>query len=241
MREANPRAHVNRLINERNYLGAYLFLKETELERDEHVELVGVLASSVVDELSRTRREDRERIFFLRSILGWILRDVPGLGSLYREQLRDARAGNDWLGSVSRGFHNARDMATGRKSVSEGFQEAADEAKRNWEDAAESIRSGDTGSRLTEFLGSAESGIRQGLDQLSAFFRTLNEQAADGEKPDESQSDAERAARASADRDVEDADFEETGESSTTTDSDTSDSGDGNNGPAEDIHVERES
>lgn len=240
MREANPRAHVTRLITERNYLGAYLYLKETELEREEFVELVGLLAGAVVDELSRTRREDRERIYFLRSILAWILRDVPGLGSLYREQLRESRGGSDWLGSVSRGFRNARDMASGSKSMSEGFQDAADEAKKNLEDAAEAVKSGEAGARLSEFLGSTEAGIRQGLDQLSAFFRTLNEQSAAGDEAgargeEKTESDARRAARASAQRDVEDAEFEESDDGG-----DAGGAGGGAGGPAQDIHVERD-
>jgi hypothetical protein len=214
MREANPRAHVNRLIGERNFLGAYLYLKDADLERDEFVELVGLVAGSVVDELSRTRREDRERVYFLRSILAWILRDVPGLGSLYREQLREGRGGTDWLSSVGRGFRNARDVASGKKSVSEGIGEAAEDARRGFEDATDAWKSGEAGSRLTEFLGNAEAGIRQGLDQFGEFLRTLNEQSApgDGETGDaaeEGATDAESAARAHAKRDVEDAEYEE--------------------------------
>jgi hypothetical protein len=184
MRIADPRAHVTRLIENSNHLGAYLYLKDAGLEHEEYVELVGELAGAVVDELSRTRRDDKERIYFLRSILAWILRDVPGLGSLYREQLRESRGGGGAgiLGSVTRGFRNAGDVATGKKSVSEGLQDVADEVRQNMESAADSVNSGETGSRLNEFLNSAESGVRQGLDQLGDFFRTLNDKSDDAER-----------------------------------------------------------
>jgi len=178
MKAANPREHVTRLIEGSNHMGAYLYLKDAELDHDDYVELVGMLAGSVVDQLSRTRRDDRERIYYLRSILAWIMRDVPGLGTLYREQLRDAAGGAaGLLGSFSRGLRNAGDVASGRKSVSDGFQDAADDVRYNVEGAAEAVRSGEAGVRLNEFLHSAESSVRQGLDQLGDFFRTLNEQS----------------------------------------------------------------
>lgn len=215
MKEADPRAHVARLIEGSNHLGAYLYLKDADLERGEYTELVGVLAGAVVEELSRTRRDDRERIYYLRSILAWILRDVPGLGSLYREQLRDSRTGGGLLNSLTRGLQNAGDISSGRKSVSEGLQDAADDIRRNFENAAEAAKSGEAGSQVNEFLSSAETGIRQGLDQLGEFFRTMNENSTNADRtadpdaqPDTEESDAQSAARADAERDVEDATFE---------------------------------
>ncbi len=198
MKEADPRAHVVRLIEESNHLGAYLYLKDAELDRGEYVELVGLLAGAVVDELSSTRRDDRERIYYLRSILAWILRDVPGLGSLYREQLRETRGGGGFLGSVTRGIRNAGDVTSGKKSVSEGFEDAAEDVRRTFENASNAVNSGETESRLNELLGSAETGIRQGLDQLGELFRNLNE------RPGKDSTDSPPAAES----DVEDATFE---------------------------------
>ncbi|MEE8442027.1 MAG: hypothetical protein V3S41_09910 [Spirochaetia bacterium] len=221
MKEANLRAHVVRLVEESNHLGAYLYLKDAEVDRQEYVELVGVLAGAVFEELSSTRRDDRERIYYLRSVLAWILRDVPGLGSLYREQLRDSRGGGGLLSSITRGIQNAEDFTSGRKSVSEGFQDATEDVRRSFENAADAVKSGEAGSQMNEFLSSAETGIRRGLDQLGEFFKTLNEQAGSSGADDEgsagedsadipsaAESDAQRAARADAERDVEDASFE---------------------------------
>lgn len=211
MKDVNPRAHVSRLIADRNYLGAKLYLTDAELPADERAELSGTLATAVVDELSRTRREDRERVAFLRSVLAWILRDIPGLGSLYREQLRSFGGGDDLLAGVSRGFRNLGDMASGRKNVAEGLAEAAEDARRSFEDAAERLSGEESTDDIGEFLTAAERGIRGGLDQLGALFRAMSERAqTDDETSDEDEQareDRKAAARADGDRDVEDAEF----------------------------------
>jgi len=208
MKEANARANIMRLIGEKNYLGAQLFLKQVEVDEQERNELLGVLAAALVDELSATRREDRERITYLRSVLSWVLREVPGLGSTYREQLRDREGRGDLLSDLSRGFRNFGDVARGRKSFSEGVEEAAGDVRRNLEDAGERVRSGEAGERTNEFLSSAERGIKEGLDQLGSFFRSMSEQVETRPDSESSKRDRDAAANAEAQRDVEDAEFE---------------------------------
>lgn len=210
MKDVNPRARVQRLIGERNYLGAQLYLKEVEMATDERNELYGTLAAAVVDELSRTRREDRERIVYLRSVLAWILREIPGLGSVYREQLRAVASGNDPLTGVTRGIRNLGDIASGRKSVGEGLAEAAEDARRSFEDAADQLREEGPPDQVGEFLSAAEKGIRGGLDQLGAFFRAMNEQEVEadrGAEREDRDEDRRAAARADNEQDVEDAEF----------------------------------
>ncbi|MFW5737437.1 MAG: hypothetical protein ACOC6J_06000 [Spirochaetota bacterium] len=209
MREANPRAHLTRLVSDRNYLGAQLYLREADLERDERNELLGMLATAVVDELSRTRRDDRERIVYLRSVLAWILREVPGLGSMYREQLRSSAGGGDVVSQFARGMRTFGDVAAGRTS----FTDAADEARHNFEEATERFRSGESSDQMNDFLSSAEKGIRDGLDQLGAFFQALNEDRESregpvaGEEASGPDEEARAAARADSESDVEDAEF----------------------------------
>lgn len=208
MREANPRAHLTRLVSDHNYLGAQLYLREADLERDERNELLGMLATAVVEELSRTRRDDRERIVYLRSVLAWILREVPGLGSLYREQLRGAAAGGDAFSQLTRGLRTFGDVAAGRTS----FSDAADEARHDFEDATERFRSGESSEQVNDFLSSAEKGIRDGLDQLGAFFRAVNEERERSSGPGDEEAaerdeEARAAARADSESDVEDAEF----------------------------------
>ena len=43
-----------------------------------------------------------------------------------REQVRESEGGGGLLDTVSRGIRTAGDMASGRKSVTEGIQDAAD-------------------------------------------------------------------------------------------------------------------
>ncbi len=207
MKDVNPQARVSRLIEERNFLGAQLFLKEAEIGEDERSELLGVLATAVVDELSRTRREDRERLAYLRSVLAWILREVPGLGGLYREQLREVSGSTDAFADLRRGLRSFGDMAAGRKSVSEGLSEASDEARRRFDDAAEQLRSGEPSEDVADFLSAAEKGIRGGLDQLSALFRAMNDEAETKTEGRSQGEDGRAAAKADSERDVEDADF----------------------------------
>ncbi len=207
MKDVNPRARVSRLIDERNFLGAQLFLKETDIAEDERNELLGVLATAVVDELSRSRREDRERLAYLRSVLAWILREVPGLGALYREQLREVSGGTDPFSDFRRGLRSFGDVAAGRKSVRDGLSEAAEEARLRFDDAAEQLRSGEPPEDVADFLTAAEKGIRGGLDQLSAFFRAMNEGVEEKEERRTQDEDGRAAARADSEHDVEDADF----------------------------------
>lgn len=221
MREANPRACLTRLIGEKNFVAARLYLKEADLAPEERTELLGLLAGAVVEELSAARRDDRERVTYLRSLLAWILRDVPGLGSLYREQLRVIQGGTDVLSSLTRGLRNLGDVAAGRKSVAEGVEEAADDALRSFGEATDQMRSTEAGERVTEFLTEAERGIREGIDQLGTFFRALNEATRDGTPGDQPPRDSSvaqsgddadairKAARAAGNADVEDAEFEE--------------------------------
>lgn len=183
MREANPAAHVSRLMGERNYLAAQLYLRDADIDASERNELLGRLAGTVVDELSRTRREDRERVAYLRSVLSWVLREVPGLGSLYREQLRAIGGGTDMMSELSRGIQGVRDVLSGRKSVADGFGDATEEVRRTLEEAGERIRDGENPEQVAEFLTAAERGLKDGLDQLAGFFRALNR---DGEHDDAS-------------------------------------------------------
>ncbi len=208
MKDLNPRARVQRLISERNYLGAQLYLKDADIASEERNELYGVLAAALVDELSRTRRDDRERVVYLRSVLAWVLREIPGLGSVYREQLRAVTSGNDPLSGISRGIRNFGDIASGRKSVGEGLAEAAEDARRTFEDAADQLREDEPSDQVGDFLSAAEKGIRGGLEQLGEFFRAMNEREPErGSGPDDHGEDRRAAARADKEHDVEDAEF----------------------------------
>lgn len=163
------------MVEKRNYVGAYMAVKQSALAELDRTEIVGEMVSAIVDELSSvTRRQERERAIYLRSILAWIFRDFPGLSSLYREQVRLVHNRGDIASDMYQGFKNINDVASGRKAVSEGIEETVDQVRQNLEDAAESFRAGDTSESFHSFVSAAETGIRDSLTQMGRLFEGLN-------------------------------------------------------------------
>lgn len=177
----------SRLIRDGNYLGAGMLLKGRELSAEEESELAGELAGAIVDELSRLdRRQDRERILYLRSVLGWLMRDIPGLSSLYREQLQAAEgAPTGPMADLYRNFRTFADVASGRKKFSEGAEETAENLRRGFEDAAEAFSGSKSGNPkmnegFEQFVKAAEEGFRGGFDQFGELFKRFTEGTAEG-------------------------------------------------------------
>ncbi len=189
------KSHFERLVRERNYIAAYQYIKMTRPPEPEFSEHAGALASSIIEELARTnKREEADRVVFLRSILAWVFRDIPGLSTLYREQLRGAGSGGDPMSEVYRGVRNLNDMANGRKSVSEGIEDAFHQIRENVERVADQVRdryneysrgggthgaeeSGERPDPVNDLLRSAEKGITQGLKQVGEFFENARRAA----------------------------------------------------------------
>jgi hypothetical protein len=151
----DDKAFFEELLAEGNYLGAAEFLKNIDLPRARRAAHTGKIVQAVIRELGSARtRNDRERVVFLRSVLAWLLKEYPGLASLYREQLRLATGGSDVLPELARGVRNVGDVLSGKKSVQEGM-----------EDASEPLES------LADQAGNF---IRDGLNQMGEFFAGLN-------------------------------------------------------------------
>lgn len=204
---------IQEMIRDNNYVAAYTTIKESRLDDIEKAELSGKLVARVVDELSRcTKREDKEKAVYLRTILSWVFRDIPGLSTLYREQLRLAHRGEgDFATDLYRNFRNISDVAGGRKSVAEGFEETAENIRVGFEEATENLRSGDPTETVRTFMSAAETTIKDGLEQFGRLFESLNQppqRPGDADQPttDEgsqtSDSDSENA-------EVQDVEFEE--------------------------------
>lgn len=163
------------MVEERNYVGAYMAVKQSGLAEIDRSEITGKMVSAIVEELGRcTRRDERERAIYLRSLLAWIFRDFPGLSSLYREQVRIVHNRGDFASDMYQGLKNINDVAGGRKGVSEGIEETVSQVRQNLEDAAENFRAGDTGESFRSFVSAAETGIRDGLTQMGQIFEGLN-------------------------------------------------------------------
>ncbi|HUX14591.1 MAG TPA: hypothetical protein VMW87_16300 [Spirochaetia bacterium] len=200
MNQTWDKTHFERLVSERNYIAAYQYIRMIRPAEPVYSEYAGTLVGAVIEELGRVnKREQPDRVVYLRSILAWIFRDIPGLSSLYREQLRGTGGTGDPVSEVYRGVRNFNDMASGRKSFSEGFEDAFQQIRDNVERTAEQIRErysefskpSDGGNRgrpegagnggrpdvVNEFLRSAEKGITEGLKQVGEFFENARRSA----------------------------------------------------------------
>lgn len=201
---------MSQMIAERNYVAAYLAIKDSGLSDVERHEYTGTLVTKIVDELGEcSRRNERERVTYLRSLLAWIFRDVPGLSSLYREQLRLANTKGDFASDVYQGFKSFNEIAGGRKGVAEGIEETVDQVRRNLEDAADNFRSGDTSESVRSFVSAAEAGIRDGLTQMGRLFEQLNQASPQRRPETDAEEDEVGRRRSGEDSDFEDARFDD--------------------------------
>lgn len=164
---------VKDLIHQKNYLGAYQYIRELDVERAERSAAIGLVVTAIVEDLSVQPRQNRERVIYLRSILSYVFKEYPGLASLYREQLRIAQGKDDLISEVFKGFRNVADVAAGRKTVNEGVEEAAEDLRDGFERT--------TGSSFDDLGRNAEKVIRDGLEQVGNFFAGLNNPRRPGE------------------------------------------------------------
>lgn len=219
-------------MRDRNYIAAYQYIKMTRPPEPEFSEHAGELASAIIAELGKTnKREEPDRVVFLRSILAWVFRDIPGLSTLYREQLRGSGGIGDPMSEVYRGVRNLNDMAYGRKSVSEGIEDAFSQIRENVERVADQVRdryneysrgggarrpeeAGDRPDPVNDLLRSAEKGITQGLKQVGEFFenaRRAAEQERNAAQSEDSNVHAEDESGADIRVDIVDEDNESSG------------------------------
>lgn len=161
-------AEFDRLTGRGNFLGAYEYLKNSDLDKQQKTINSSELAAQIVDKLSATPRTDKEGAAFLRSVLLYMFRDYPGLASIYREQLRFAHGSAEPYTGLLRGMKNVADVASGKKSVEEGL-----------EDAGQDIREGlesDVGPGLESLAREAAKGVELGLKGLADLFGNLTGQ-----------------------------------------------------------------
>jgi len=203
MSENWDNSYFDRVLAARNYIAAYQYIKRQHPPEPEYSEYSGSLVSAVIDELSKVnKREEPDRVVYLRSILSWVFRDIPGLSSLYREQLRGGSSGGDTVSEVYRGIRNMNDVASGRKSLGEGVEDAFEQMRDNFEKVAGELRerfegftrSQDRDSRsdspdkgdesgpasnegVNDFLRGAEHTITEGLRQIGNFFENARRNA----------------------------------------------------------------
>ena len=155
------------LIRDENWLGAWTYLKTTVIDRTEEGIRIGILANGLQHALTDARHaDDKEKMSYLRSLLAWMLRDYPGLASLYREQVRPNNLPGipDGLQDIWRDFN---DILAGRKTLDENFKERMRDASSHL--AGEGIDA----NAFATIARDAETEIRKGVDGVRDFLGSL--------------------------------------------------------------------
>jgi hypothetical protein len=142
-------------LEDKNYVAACLFLKNEGMPEDALYEITGEVARKVVDDLASEK--NKEKILYLRSILGWLFKDVPGLATVYREQLRLASGGSGIMRDFARGFRDFADVTTGGAS----------------EEVADNLRPEVIQEKVKEFFSQTGVDIDDGIKKARDFFDTL--------------------------------------------------------------------
>lgn len=173
--ESEIKKKVSSLIASENYIGAWLLVKEARITSGLRSELTGTIVSSIAAELNRAQRPSRDRQVYLRSLLSWIFRDVPGLGLAYREQVRTS-FGPSTLQSLADGLRSIGDVASGRRSLGDSAGDAAQDMRNRLEETGERIRAGEAGRVIEDVVQAAGDGLAAGLDLLG---RALSDAARD--------------------------------------------------------------
>lgn len=146
-------------LEDQNYVAACLFIKKEEVPADARDEISGEVAKRVVDSLATEK--NKEKITYLRSILVWLFKDIPGLASVYREQIRLSTDYPNMMRDFMRGVRTFADVATGGESESLG--EKIDEA-------AESLKPDAVQEKVKDFFSDAGIDIDDGMKKARDFF-----------------------------------------------------------------------
>ncbi|MBN2509686.1 MAG: hypothetical protein JXB03_05390 [Spirochaetales bacterium] len=179
------RQKITRLISEKNYIGAYTLARA---EKDLQTEYAGTIAQAVVDELgSLPSRGNRERVYYLRSILLWIFRDVPGLAPMYRSQVREGIFADSSPDMLKMLYQFA---AASTRTVPRTADEAAEGVKETFDTVVDDITSGRADEKMRSFMDAAGEGLAAGLRGMSDFMDALAGSSG-GKNPDGGQESGE--------------------------------------------------
>lgn len=182
MTQEELKGYIEAAIDDGNYLSAYMTLqrekqKDGALGEQEVIDFTGRIVERIIDDLSRLpKRENRERIVYLRSLLVWIFKDVPGLSGVYREQLRILTGQTGPIADLLKtlNLRGVSNITGNEDAVADEVEDVVDTIKQNLEDVAEKVRTGDVNEQVRDFFTAAESGVRQGIRQLNDVLRSFN-------------------------------------------------------------------
>lgn len=165
--------YIERLLREKNYVGAYLTLREERIDPRGRNEYTGRIVERVMAELS-SGTISPERAKYLHSVAGWIFRDVPGLASLYREQLRSPTTRTNLLGDLVDGVRGVGDVLSGKRSLPDEVDGVVQDAKERIADSVDRAARSAPAKGVDGFFDAASEGLRGGLERLGEAFDEMN-------------------------------------------------------------------
>jgi len=169
----NKTAYLDKLIEQGNFLAAYLFLSESSFNKEEKIEYTGKIVHYILDNLSSSSvRRSKEKVYFYRSLLIQILTDVPGLARIYRRQLRLAQEASSPFDFL-KGIKDLASFSGDKEELKERIEDAMEDFSEKLEDTAEDISDGSIDNSLKDFLSVAEDGIKEGFKGFSDFLKTV--------------------------------------------------------------------
>lgn len=155
------------LLAEGNHLGAWVLIKQSGLDRTEEGILIGQLANGLISMIADARGHDnKEKQAYLRSLLSYMLKDWPGLASLYREQVRQALPSfvPENLQDLWQEFS---DVMSGRKTLDESMRQRMEEAGQKAREFGVDM------DPLKDFARDAEREFRRGAEEVRDFLKNV--------------------------------------------------------------------
>jgi hypothetical protein len=182
---------IEKMIDDQNFLGAYLILKKIEIDEIKKYEIVGQLIEKIISQLETLKiKGNKDRIIVLRSLLLWIFRDYEALGRIYKEQLKRYTQSSDSIVKILKnigelGQSNIEDM-----DLKDELDEVMDNVKDGLDEFSYKVKSGEVQEQMEDFLNKAEEGVKEGLKQFSSFLDKISkEEKDDGKNNDSSNKD----------------------------------------------------
>lgn len=150
------------MMKSHNYLGAYEVLKQLDISKAERAAYAGEILQAAIEDLAVSSKQSKEKTIYLRTIITYVSKEFPGLANIYREQLRIATGRDDVFAELFKGAKNVGDVATGKKTLEEGVEQAKEDIQSGFESMF--------GTSVESITKDAETFLTQGLEQLSSFF-----------------------------------------------------------------------
>jgi hypothetical protein len=174
---------LERFIDEKNFIAAYLLVKDATVTRPEMFEYTGRIVSAIISEMGAGGSRSDKSIYY-RSLLLYIFEEIPGLGRIYSRQLRimeESKSSFDLLSNLRSLVDASKDKEELKAKIEETFEGIKDTI----EDTTQDIKDGTAQKKMDDFLYIAGEGIKEGLKQFSSFMRNVSESAREQQKDDE--------------------------------------------------------